>query len=72
MIIELTQVELEELIRTLELVLEEFEGIEAYKHDLENYVLTTGAKEAVEISLYNLNKYLEEINFESFDFDDVS
>lgn len=61
----LSVLELDFLKETFELVLEEFEGIEEGKDNLEDYVLTTGAlenvKEADELitSLYDRVHYVD-------------
>jgi len=63
--------ELNFLKETFELVLEEFEGIEAGREDLEDYVLTTGALEnsrtayeLIEAWVYHVHKGAAELEDE--------
>ena len=58
--------ELDFLKSTFELVLEEFEGIEEGRSDLDNYVLTTGALEDSRIAAALIGSLYERLHKEDF------
>lgn len=66
----LSQGELDFLKETFELILEEFEGIEEGKDDIESYVLTTGALENSREAAVLISRWYERLH-ENIYYEDI-